>query len=111
MAKAQIFRDVQRSGESNRRISHLMFVTPGNASGMHTALSSIKARRPCTRLHPHIGPHVGSAMQKELIVQASRKTAWMPMTELLLIIDLLLMIELSHAELSPEAIINLLGDL
>ena len=57
---------------------HLMFVNPGNASGMHTALSSIMARRPCTRLQPHIG----SAMQEVLNVHASSKAAWMLMAEL-----------------------------
>ena len=74
-----------------------MFATPGNASGMHNALSSIKARRPCTRLHPHIGAFpIGSAMQKVLMVQASSKTAWMLMAELLFMTELHLMTVLSH---------------
>lgn len=80
--------DVPRSGGSNKRVSHLIFVNPGNASGMHTALSSIMARRPCTKLQPH------SAVQEVVNVQANSKAAWMLMLELLLRTELLLMLEL-----------------
>ena len=71
-------------GKATGTFSHLISVSEGNTSGMHIALSSIMARCPCTRLHPHIG----AAMQEVLNVHASSKTAWMLMDELLCMTEL-----------------------